>query len=302
MKRPERATSLRSEDFFETLLEDKKGFGELSQFLKQIAGIHLPLNEKNLSLMASRLVNLVKENSCRNYKEYLKALSTPGPNTAILQKDFLQALTTNTTQFFREPLHFEHLKNILPNLLLKKQKEFNRELRIWCAASSTGQEPYTLAMVLKENIPEFDRWVIHFLATDIDTEVLKRAANGVYTETEIQSVPSIQRQTYFHKLDKNSTYQANPDLRQMIRFAQLNLMDPLPFQHPFDIIFCRNVLIYFDQATAQQVVEKLASSLRPEGYLFLGHSESGTMRSPKLKPLTHAVYQRLNVSGGTNGT
>jgi chemotaxis protein methyltransferase CheR len=213
--------------------------------------------------------------------------------------EFICALTTNTTHFFRESVHFDFLKNRLPELAEAKRKQHKHELRVWCSASSTGQEVYTLMMVIQSFLndanPAFKTWDLKFLATDIDPEVLERASSGTYQETELSGVPDPLKQQFFRavRTGVQKAYQVQSEYRSKIRFAQFNLLtERYPFQFPFDIIFCRNVLIYFDRPTAEKVIEKLAGALAPGGLLFLGHSETGMMRSKVMKTLASGVYQK----------
>lgn len=287
---------------FEKLQKDERGFQLLSSLLKTTTGINLPLNDKNSALMAARLAPLLREHGLNGYSE-LHALLQRDPR---LMGVFINCLTTNTTHFFREGAHFEALTKLLPAYLEQKAKARGpRELRVWCAASSTGQEPYTILMTLLEARPDLvDSGMLKFISTDIDVDVLKRAAGGTYTEQETQGIPKALLSKYLKPIKTSSgetRYRFEPKLLNAIRFAQLNLMsDPYPFQHKFDIIFCRNVLIYFEHDTASAVVDRMARSLAPGGYMFLGHSESGTMRNPQLTQISHALYQKRPDSKGGN--
>lgn len=282
-----------AQSFFDRIQGDTEGFQTLSEILKSAAGINLPVNVKNQSLMASRVSSILKDRGLSDYRAYAKLLRAGDPKVIA---EFVHSLTTNTTQFFRESQHFDILSQRLPELIARKQKDFNHELRIWCAAASTGQEPYTIAMTIAEALAGRTGWDVKFLATDIDLDVLGRAAKGLYSKSETSSLPATMRQKYFQPARDGRgqiAWQVVPQLRKMIRFAPLNLIQAqYPFQHKFDIVFCRNVLIYFDAETASSVVEKLANTLTPGGYLFLGHSETGTMRSKLITPIAHAAYQR----------
>lgn len=280
-----------SQQTLAALQADLKGFQPLSDLLRTVAGIHLAPTDKNRSLMATRLLSILRDGKFKNYREYYNFLMNA---EAKHQKEFVIALTTNTTQFFREPAHFDFLKKALPELLERKRRAGSSELRVWCAAASTGQEPYTIAMVVREQVPEGSPFQIRFLATDIDTDVLKKAANGVYSEAEARGVPPTYLQKYFtKKKGAETTFTAKDELRNLIRFAPLNLVEePYPFQHGFDIIFCRNVLIYFDTETTALVTKNLMKSLAPGGLLLLGHSESGAMRGKEAENLAAAVYRK----------
>jgi chemotaxis protein methyltransferase CheR len=148
-------------------------------------------------------------------------------------------------------------------------------------------------MTALETLVNFNHNGIKFLATDIDLEVLEKAAEGIYTEHEMRGVPSAYRHKYFERLKQEDSWRFKPELQGLVRFAQLNLLaTPFPFEHKFDFIFCRNVLIYFDRATTSSVISNLAASLQPGGILVLGHSESGVMKLPGFKTIAHAVYQK----------
>lgn len=276
------------------LQKDLNGFSKLAQILKMETGINLVTSEKNITLMASRLGKVLKRLKIESYKDYIRLLENKNP---LIVTDFISAMTTNTTRFFRESEHFDVLKKIIPNILHEKKKDHNYELRIWCSASSTGQEVYTLLMVILGLIENLNQWSLKFLATDIDKMVLQQAANGIYTRDEVGDIPETHLQEYFVlKSTKTGdfSYQIKPNYRDMIRFAPFNLLsEKYPFQHPFDIIFCRNVLIYFDTKTVEQVIKNLSSSLSGQGYLFLGHSETGAMRSMKnFNSIANSAYQK----------
>ncbi len=279
----------REKGLFDRLQADVDGFRLLSDELKDRTGINLPENSKNLSLMASRLHSRIADMGLETYQEYLELLRDDDPE---LVRDFIQALTTNTTHFFRESRHFDFLREALPGML--RQKKPGSDLRVWCAAASTGQEPYTIGMTLMETLGAQSGWNLRFLATDIDDSVLRTAIEAAYTEKELGDLNPMLRQKYFESEGKGSgrEYRVKPSLRALIRYANLNLMNEYPFQHKFDIIFCRNVLIYFDRQTVDRVIEKLADALAPGGLLFIGHSETGALRCASLEPVSTAVYRK----------
>ncbi len=254
----------------------------------EISGVNMPPSPKNEALLKNRLSKLMRKSNMSSYDQLAKAMEKPSPQ---LLNDFVSSLTTNKTHFFREDSHFDWFKEYL-----KTHFKNNQELRVWCAAASTGQEPYTTAMVLSENLDQSQLMRTKFLATDIDLQVLAKAAAGKYKETEMDGCPDILRQKYFQKgkVGDEATYKAKEELTKMVRFAPLNLMaEKYPFQHKFHVIFCRNVLIYFDPPTTKAVIQKLVDSLAVGGFLILGHSESGTVKNPQIKPLSRAIYQKL---------
>lgn len=276
------------------LQKDTAGFTQLSAMLKNLAGINLPLNEKNLSLMAGRLIAIMRKYDMRSYQEYIKMLSGNDPEIVC---EFISRLTTNTTEFFREDNHFNLLRTYLGPMMSKKTGPDKNEIRVWCAACSSGQEAYTIVINILESMPARDPWRVKMLATDIDLEILEKAMKGVYTIEEIKGVPAMYKTRYFTPISsaKNErNYRISKEARDLIQFASFNLITPeYPFKHPFDVIFCRNVFIYFDKDTQAQIINRLAQALRKGGYLFLGHSESGMVKSPLMKTVSHAVYQRI---------
>ena len=187
---------MESQVLLDKLQADEPGFTKLSALLKEKAGINMVLNDKNLTLMASRLNSVLKKHQLKSYKEYIRAMEE---NPEKFLPEFIVCLTTNTTQFYREPIHFDYLAKKLPEILERKEQEKNYELRIWCSATSTGQEVYTIMMVLLKHIQNLTKWNIKFLATDIDYEVLQRASSGIYGQNEIGGIPSENLKKYFEK-------------------------------------------------------------------------------------------------------
>jgi len=294
------AVSLNPQDWDQQLDEmtsDVDGFLKLADLLRQWAGIDLQNTPKNLSLMASRLRKVIASHGLQTYDQYYGFLLQAGAGSK--RQEFISALTTNTTQFFREREHFDELTRKLGDLWNRKRRSGQSELRVWCAAASTGQEPYTILMTILEALGEEVAPALKFLATDIDLEVLARAAQGEYQANEVNSLPGLYVQKYFESRKEGSqkVYRVRDQYQKLIRFAQFNLIQPsYPFQHRFDIVFCRNVLIYFDSQTAMGVVEKLAGVTSPGGLLFVGHSECGLARSAALRTTVPAAYERLDDS------
>lgn len=250
-----------------------------------IAGVHLPVSDKNLSLVKNRLTKILRKYELGSFEELAQRMRNP--DTALLEM-FISSLTTNKTHFFREDAHFKFLKQ-----QLSTHFQTENELRIWCAAASTGQEPYTLATVVSESVPTNKLSQCKILATDIDLDVLKKAVNGVYTETEMDGLPRELRTKYFENR-KDGTYRAKDELASLLHFARFNLVqDAYQFKKPFHYIFCRNVLIYFDPPTTKRVIASLASCLGKDWFLILGHSESGTVNDPQIKALSQATYRRI---------
>lgn len=274
-----------------SLFEDSPMSREQYEFfaskMYELSGVNLPYSPKNDSLVKNRIFKLMRETGIFGYDPLISALKNAD---ARLTNQFISCLTTNKTHFFREELHFNWLRQYLSGHFAK-----NSELRIWCAAASTGQEPYTLAILLNECLNSQDIKKTRFLATDIDHNVLRKAAQGVYREAEMDGCPTDLRLKYFNKkAGSENTYRAKDELSQLIRFAPFNLVqDRYPFQHKFHIIFCRNVLIYFDPDMTKKVIQSLIGSLNPGGYLVLGHSEAGSGKVKELKQVSQAIFQKV---------
>ena len=278
----------------DSLQEDIRGFEKVRDYLKNLTGVNLITNQKNLSLMANRLGKILAENECQDYSDYIACLLKPGDNSE-LKNEFISSMTTHTTEFFREPFHFEELRKITEE---KLKSHSVSELRVWCAAASTGQEPYTIAMVLLDVTSRLRPLSVKILATDIDIQVLQIAAKGNYKKSDLDKLPANFRERFFVKANGNSgptdMMAASKELKSALRFAPLNLaLQTYPFQHRFDVIFCRNVLIYFEKYDAEKIVDRLVNSLNVGGHLFVGHSESSAVTSSKVKKVGMAIYQKV---------
>jgi chemotaxis protein methyltransferase CheR len=278
--------------FSSALREDVSGFLGLARFLKTEAGIHLPPSDKNKSLMAARLAPLMRQNRLDGYADLQRILDA---HDRLMIATFINALTTNTTEFFREPQHYDHMREHLRQTMRRKQATGAGDLRIWCAAASTGQEPYSMAMTILETLPGVNQWNLRFLATDIDMEVLQRAADGIYSSHELKTLPQYYLRKYFlpYKKAGEGHYIVNSTMRSLLNFAPLNLMSAqYPFSYKFDFIFCRNVLIYFDRDGVNHVSNRMIKALNPGGYLFVGHSEAGLIKNPEMTSIASAVYRK----------
>ena len=268
----------------------KRDFDQIARYIYAQAGIRLP--PAKLTMIEGRLRRRVRATGRETLGDYC-AWVFQDDNLAEERQHLLNAVTTNKTDFFREPKHFDYLQGVvLPQMLA----EGRRRLRVWSAACSTGAEPYTIAMVLDAFARDRRGPDFGILATDLDTEVLAAARRGIYAAAMVDPVPAALRQRYVlrpRERDRDDV-RIVPELRSAIGFAQLNLMDAsYPVGEPMDIIFCRNVLIYFDKATQEQVVRRLAACLRPDGLLFLGHSESIAGFSLPLTPVANTVFKKI---------
>jgi chemotaxis protein methyltransferase CheR len=264
-------------------------FRALAQFAYEQAGIALADSKRNLvySRLSRRLRSLGLT-SFRQYRDYLSA------NASELE-GFLNAISTNLTKFFREAHHFEHFRTrVAATFAQGAGAGASRRLRVWSAGCSTGEEPYTIAVVLKREIDDIRRHDVRILATDIDTDVLGKASRGLYPAGSLNEVPKSYWE-YFEPVDadgENGNVLVNEDVRSLIVFRRLNLMDTWPFAGKFDAIFCRNVMIYFDAATKAALVERLTQKLVPGGWLYIGHSESLLGAHPGLQLVGRTTYRR----------
>lgn len=269
-------------------------FGLFQNLIYTIAGIRLSSQKKGLLL--SRLLKRLKKLGINSLHEYYKMVKNN--NDELLE--MLNCISTNTTHFFRENHHFEYLKNkIMPELLRIKSSQ--KTLRIWSAGCSTGEEPYSIAITLCEALSNtqqsllHERWDIKILATDISTKVLNKADNGIYEYEAISDMSEDIIHKYFLKGTGENTgmVKVKNFLKEIIRFRRLNLKDEVyPFNRGFDIIFCRNVMIYFDENMKQHVLSMFHKHLIEGGYLFLGHSKT-MLSSNGFKPVFITVYKKI---------
>ncbi|MGQ8366533.1 CheR family methyltransferase [Glaciecola sp. 1036] len=246
--------------------------------LKRLTGINLA--DSKDSMVYSRLSRRIRALKFTNFEQYLSYLD----KTQSEHEEFVNALTTNLTSFFREMHHFETLKQHI--------QANRRPMKIWCAASSTGEEPYSIAMTVVEAFNRFDA-PVEIIASDIDSNVLSKAGRGVYPLKELDGLPISQKKQFFHKgKGANQGFaRVVPELRKLITFKRINLMDDkYDVPSDFDIVFCRNVMIYFDKQTQLQILGKILQHMKPNGLYFAGHSENFSHVSALLKPMGKTVY------------
>ena len=248
------------------------------------------LSETKQDLVYGRLTKRLRRLGLDSFEAYCQVLQT---GDAAEVEQLVNAITTNLTMFFREAHHFEHLATILLPALLDA-KAHNRRLRLWSAGCSTGEEPYSMAMVCKEVIPATGGWDVKILATDIDSNVLATAQQGIYSAERVQGMSPQRLQRWFRKGQGGHAglVRVLPELQQLITFRQLNLMHAWPMRGPFDVIFCRNVVIYFDKTTQRQLFERFAALLDARGHLFVGHSESLFTVTDRFELLGKTIYRR----------
>lgn len=249
----------------------------LQKFLYEKSG--LAIKEDKIYLLESRLTPLMREHQFPDLSAFIKAVRYG--NDRNLANLIIDAMTTNETLFFRDDKPFTYFRqNLLPAMI--EARKTRRSLKIWSAACSTGQEPYSIAMSLRESLQDIDSWMIDIFATDISPSALELARKGLYTQFEIQRGMPIQMlMKYFEQQGTN--WAIRDILKKVIRFQSFNLLESMSHIGPFDIVFCRNVLIYFDEATKKRVLENISKRLAPDGYLFLGGTETVMGLCPDLK-------------------
>lgn len=265
-------------------------FHRVRDLIYRHCGIHL--NESKKELVRARLAKQIRLGRYQRLEDYLEAINTD--RSGRIFSELVDAISTNLTSFFRERSHFDFLQHtFLPAYLAAKRRQGRHRLRVWSAGCSSGEEAYSLALTLSENLSAHEPWDIKILATDISTTVLKTAARGTYDRERIQPIPKVWRQRYLRKAEGENTFQIDNRLKAIVVFRYLNLMKQWPFQGPFDFIFCRNVMIYFDKPTQERLIRRFYDILNIGGALFIGHSESLT----GIKHAFHYVQPTIYIKG-----
>ncbi len=263
---------------------EKAQFEKISQLVYRLTGINL--HSGKYELVKARLLKRLRALGLEDvdvYMEYLENNRSNGELTSMIE-----AMTTNKTSFFRELHHFDYLRReIIPAVK-------NRRIRIWSAGCSSGEEPYSIAIALSEAVSDLIFWDVGILATDLSTRMLALARKGIYDTRSLQDVPPLLMSKYLKCIEINPVrcYQVVQELRRIVHFARLNLMGEWPMRGTFDVIFCRNVMIYFDEATRQRLVNRFWELLKPEGHLFVGHSESLAGSKHKFSYAEPAIYKK----------
>ena len=262
-------------------------FDRIYRYLKSRYGIDM---SRKKEIMNGRMENFLRMSEWNSYTEFMNALEKDP--TGNIEKKLVNLLTTNHTFFMRESEHFEYMKQqVLP--WIKKKEASTRDVRIWCGASSTGEEPYVLAMVLSDFFGlEHDRWDTAVLATDISTDVLRRAMDGIYSAEQVEALPDNWRRRFFRPLPGGEQYQATEELKKGVLFRKFNLMDPFPFKRKMHAIFLRNVMIYFDDRTKLQLINKVYDALEPGGYLFIGRTETLERGSTPFTMIKPSIFRK----------
>lgn len=271
-------------DYYSLKLSAKQ-FDKISQLVYQISGIDL--HEGKEELVKARLLKRLRHLKISNFDHYLKYLTKD--KSGIEVQAMVDMLTTNKTHFFRESEHLDFLKDeIIPGLS-------HGPVRIWSAGCSSGEEPYSIAIIFREAMSEIEKRDVRILATDISDRMMEKARQGLYDEETLKFMPAQLKHKYFKKAEPaiGRGYRVVPQLQSMVSFAKLNLMEEWPMNGLFDVIFCRNVMIYFDKPTQEKLVKRFWSMLEDGGYLLVGHSESLTFLTHDYRYLKPAVYQKV---------
>ncbi|AOT06725.1 CheR family methyltransferase [Pseudoalteromonas luteoviolacea] len=262
-------------------------FQKVSEKVYSACGIVLGPHKREM--VYSRLARRIRANGLSNFEDYLAFLDSSSDQEF---SHFINAITTNLTSFFRESHHFDYLKNkLIPKI--KEDNRHSRRVRVWSAGCSTGEEPYSIAMTVAGEFPS--DWDVKVLATDLDSNVLQKASQGIYSSQSVTGLDDGHLRKWFLKSSDGSQYRVKDQLKNLIFFKRLNLLEPWPMRGPFDLIFCRNVLIYFDKETKDTLFDgyhrMLASS---HGHLFIGHSETMSKERSDFKNLGKTMYKKVD--------
>lgn len=274
----------------------KEQFKTISRIAYTESGLVLDTSKK--SMISSRLDKRIRTLKLESLESYFRLLESSKASKEL--PHLLSALTTNVTRFFRESHHFETLRTqIIPELHSRAEK--GKCIRIWSAGCSSGQELYSIAMVLNEGIPNLHRYDIRLLGTDINDDVITTAIRGNYSKTQLSGLPKTYLKTYFETNEGATEYRIKPDLKNQVTFKKLNLIERWPMKCRYDLIFCRNVVIYFDEVTRNQLWERTEKIMNPGAWMFLGHSER--IEDPelyKLKACGVTSYRKLPLETSTD--
>lgn len=267
---------------------NEQDFARVKKMVYDFAGIDL--NDSKKSLVYNRLSKRIRFLGLSSFKAYLDYVVEQGESEFV---HLINAITTNLTFFFRENHHFEYLADtVIPKLIKENQK--TKKIRIWSAGCSTGEEPYSLAIVLKETVPA--DWDARVIATDLDTNVVETGQAGVYKDDRLKGVSESRKKRWFLKGtgSMQGWIKVKPELQEIIDFGQINLMNDWPIKEKLDVIFCRNVVIYFDKPTQSKLFDRYANQMADSGYLFVGHSESLYKVCNRFELLGKTIYQKTH--------
>lgn len=262
-------------------------FLRIYRFIKSRYGINL---ERKKEIVQGRLENYLSINGYDNFSEYMNSVESDF--TGRLERELVNILTTNHTYFMREFEHFDFLRReVLPGLRNKESKR--RDLCIWCGAASTGQEPYMLAMLLKDYFGlEHELWDTKVLATDVSTDALRQAIAGVYDLEQIESLPESWKRRFLKQVPSDTRYEVTQEIKDEVIFRQFNLMDEFPFKRKMHIVFLRNVMIYFDKETKKNLIRKIYDVMEPGGYLFIGRTETIDREASEFELIQPSIFRK----------
>jgi len=266
-----------------------RDFDRIRNLVIEHTGISLSDAKRNL--VYGRLAKRLRKIEIGDFGSYIQLLESPNGEEELA--NFTNAITTNLTSFFRENHHFDFLSStVLPGLLREKSSE--KKIRVWSAGCSSGEEPYSIAMTIREVIPESKKWDIKILATDLDTNVLAHAKAGVYNLDKINNLSNQRMKKWFlrGKGENQDSVKIRSELQELISFKQLNLMKDWPMRNQFDIIFCRNVVIYFDKPTQKILFKRYHDILNDSGHMFIGHSETMFKVSEDFNLIGNTTYTK----------
>jgi chemotaxis protein methyltransferase CheR len=268
-------------------------FRRIAKAVREYAGI--TLLDSKMALVQARLAKRLRALGMTEFGAYCRVIESRSEEALCERQELITAITTNVTRFFREPHHFEMLRTrVLPPLIERARK--GGRVRLWSAGCSTGEEPYTIALTLLDSLPDAGRYDIKILASDLDRAVLATANRGIYPERALETVPAAARRTHFNAVpgDGEPCFSIGSAPRGLVAFRQLNLTLPLPMKGTFDVIFCRNVVIYFDAETEFSVWKSFSERMLAGSWLFVGHSERvNTLALPMFESNGVTSYQRV---------
>ena len=270
---------------------DSKTFDQIVKVVYQESGI--VLNDKQ-ELVEARIASLCRKMGYNGAGDFLGRLKNDQDGSVLIE--LLDKISTNLTYFFREPAHFKFLSDVfLPELLAKKRKQGSNRVRFWCAACSSGEEPYSLAMVVRDFWDDINDWDFKILGSDISTKMLREASRGEYSSADVEKVSLPMKQRYFTRFGNRheQNFRINDEIKQMVVFRRINLLgESFPFSGLFDLIICRNVMIYFDQGKKETLLGRFHQYMLDGAYLFTGHAESISGYHHLFKRIKVAIYKK----------
>ncbi len=269
----------------------RRQFAQISALVKSACGLNL--RDRKRDLVKARLHKRLRQLHLDSFKEYLDYLQSDTSADELVA--MLDALVTNVTSFFRQADQFEYLSRVVLGRKIADTGKAGRRLRIWSAGCSSGEEAYSIAIATAETIPHIELWDAAILATDLSTGVLRRANEGLYAAEDLRPIPLHLRGKYFTRTQARpkELYRAKENIRLLLHFRRLNLIRPWPMRRTFDVIFCRNVMIYFDKPTQDRLIQRFREALAPDGTMFIGHSESLANPEYRFRYVKPGIYEKL---------